>query len=207
MPLMGDSIKKYSSFVEGEVNVIAEEIEDFVKAPYSANLKALEFMNRVSPHMASIEHKSGRNSMDYINISTEIVDIVIERTLDYIGLSQSNNVLDSLSPSDTVKFYSHQRENLEEALDICRKLENLNMDYAYRIHIFNGAKEKIINKCKEKGIETRTTAQKSLDQLKSVGEVTGVVAKETAGCVLTLAIKVVIVVVFFLILMAIIGVK
>lgn len=49
--------------------------------------------------------------------------------------------------------------------------------------------------------------QKSVDRLKSAGEITGVVVKETAGCAIGIAIKVAIVIVIFLILMAIFGVK
>lgn len=49
--------------------------------------------------------------------------------------------------------------------------------------------------------------QKSVDRLKSAGEITGGVVKETAGCAIGIAIKVAIVIVIFLILMAIFGVK
>ncbi len=59
----------------------------------------------------------------------------------------------------------------------------------------------------KKGIDTRTSKQKSIDHLKTAGAVTGIVAKETAGCAIGLAIKVGIVIVIFLILMAIFGVK
>ena len=59
----------------------------------------------------------------------------------------------------------------------------------------------------KKGIDIRTTTKKSIDQLKNVGAITGEVAKGTAGCAIELAIKIAIVVVIFMILMAIIGVK
>ena len=94
-----------------------------------------------------------------------------------------------------------------DAVVICRKLESWNMDYAYRIKKFNTFKKEIGDLCREKDIDTRSSMQKGVDHLKTVGEVTGVVAKETAGCAIELAIKVAIVLVIFLILMAIFGVK
>lgn len=94
-----------------------------------------------------------------------------------------------------------------EALGICRKLDKMNMDYAYRMKVFNKVKGDIEDACREKGIETRTTAQKNIDHLKMVGSVTGEVAKETAGCLATMALKIVILLVIFLILMAIFGVE
>lgn len=97
-----------------------------------------------------------------------------------------------------------------DAVVICRKLESWNMDYAYRIKKFNTIKKEIEDLCREKHIDTRTSMQKGVEQLKTVGEITGVVAKETketAGCTIELAIQIAIVIVIFLILMTIFGVK
>ena len=81
------------------------------------------------------------------------------------------------------------------------------MDYAYRIKKFNKAKSVLENMCIEKGIDIRTATQKSINQLKNVRAITGEVAKGTAGCAIELAVKIAIVVVIFMILMAIFGVK
>lgn len=118
-----------------------------------------------------------------------------------------DNIIDKLSPSDTVKYYANQREILIEVLNICRRLENMNMDYAYRIKTFHKIKDDIEKTCREKGIETRTSTQKNIDHLKTVGVVTGEVAMETAGCLISMVVKVAIILVIFLILMAIFGVK
>ena len=157
--------------------------------------------------MVSIEQKLGRNSIEYIDISTKIVDVICNRLIAYTNLSSADSIISKLSASETVKFYANQRENFVEALRICRKLENMNMDYAYRMKVFNKVKSDIENICHEKGIETRTAAQKSIDQLKTIGSVTGVVALETAGCLVTIAVKIAIILVIFLILMAIFGVE
>ncbi len=207
LPKYSDSDEKYCDIVKGEMKIINEEIELFNQAHYTTNLNVSDFLECVNHHLASIEQKIGKNSIEYINLSTKIVNVICNRVFAYINLSSEDNILDKLSTSETVKFYVNQREILVEALRICRKLENMNMDYAYRIKIFNKVKANVENKCHEKGIETRTTIQKNIDQLKAVGNVTGEVAKETAGCIVTLAIKIAIVIVIFLILMAIFGVK
>lgn len=167
----------------------------------------LAVIESISPHLASIEQKIGKSSIDHINISTEIVDVISNRMLTYLNSFSSDNIADKLTIQETVEFYATQRKHLMDAFLICSKLEGFNMDYAYRIKKFNAMKNVIVGLCKEKHIDTRSSMQKGMDQLKTVGKITGVVAKETAGCAIELAIKVAIVIVIFLILMAIFGVK
>lgn len=198
---------EYSDIVKGEVNIIHDEIEKFLSLPYTANLNVSNFLERVAPHLASIEQKLGKNSIDYIYISTLIVDIISERVLAYIKDESSASIIEKMSATETVKFYASQRDNLIEALCVCKTLEVMNMDYEYRIKTFNVVKKELENNCREKGIDTRTTTQKTIEQIKEVGTITGVVAKETAGCVVELAIKIAIVAAIFWILMTIIGVK
>lgn len=204
---MANSGEKYRDIVKGEMEIIYDEIEQINQTNNTANLSASVFLDRVSHHLVSIEQKLGRNSIEYIDISTKIVDVICNRLIAYTNLSSADSIISKLSASETVKFYANQRENLVEALRICRKLEIMNMDYAYRMKVFNKVKGDIESICLEKGIETRTTAQKNIDQLKTVGSVTGEVALETAGCLVTMAIKIAIIVVIFLILMAIFGVE
>lgn len=204
---MANSDEKYRSIVKGEFEIIYDEIEQFDKTNYTANLSASVFFDKVSRHLASIEQKLGRNSIEYIDISTKIADVICKRLIAYTNLSSADNIISKLSASETVKFYANQRENFVEALRICRKIENMNIDYAYRMKVFNKVKSDIESACREKGIETRTTAQKNIDHLKTAGSVTGEVALETAGCLVTMAIKIAIILVIFFILMAIFGVE
>ena len=204
---MANSDEKYRSIVKGEFEIIYDEIEQFDKTNYTANLSASVFFDKVSRHLASIEQKLGRNSIEYIDISTKIADVICIRLIAYTNLSSADNIISKLSASETVKFYANQRENFVEALRICRKIENMNIDYAYRMKVFNKVKSDIESACREKGIETRTTAQKNIDHLKTAGSVTGEIALETAGCLVTMAIKIAIILVIFLILMAIFGVE
>ena len=204
---MANSDEKYRSIVKGEFEIIYDEIEQFDKTNYTANLSASVFFDKVSRHLASIEQKLGRNSIEYIDISTKIADVICIKLIAYTNLSSADNIISKLSASETVKFYANQRENFVEALRICRKIENMNIDYAYRMKVFNKVKSDIESACREKGIETRTTAQKNIDHLKTAGSVTGEVALETAGCLVTMAIKIAIILVIFLILMAIFGVE
>ena len=204
---MANSDEKYRDIVKGEMEIIYDEIEQFNQTNNTANLSASIFLDRVSHHLVSIEQKLGRNSIEYIDISTKIVDVICNRLIAYTNLSSADSIISKLPASETVKFYANQRENFVEALRVCRKLENMNMDYAYRMKVFNKVKSNIENICHEKGIEIRTTVQKNIDKLKTVGSVAGVVALETAGCLVTIAVKFAIILVIFLILMAIFGVE
>lgn len=197
----------YLNIIKGEVDIIHEEINLFVSSELSASLNVTNFLERVKHHLDSIERKTGTNSIDYIKISTEIVEVISRRILEYTNFQNSDKVADKLSSSETVKFFAYQRSKLEEALDTCRKLEKMNMDYAYRMRIFNKTKEKIVNRCHDKSIDTRTSTQKGIDQLKAAGSVTGDIAVETAGCAIRLALQTAVIIVIFLILMAIFGVK
>ena len=196
----------YSDIIQGEVEIIHEEIENFQNSRYDSVLNVSAFLDSMKIHLSSIENKTGTNSIDYIRISTEVVDVISNRILSYFDYS-SNNFADNKSASEMVQLFSNQRKNLEEALASFRTIESFNMDYAYRIKKFNKAKSVLKNMCIEKGLDIRTATQKSIDQLKNVGAITGEVAKGTAGCAIELAIKIAIVVVIFMILMAIIGVK
>ena len=204
---MANLDEKYRDIVKGEMEIIYDEIEQFNQTNNTTNLSASVFLDRVSHHLVSIEQKLGRNSIEYIDISTKIVDVICNRLIAYTNLSSTDSIISKLSASETVKFYANQRENFVEALRICRKLENMNMDYAYRMKVFNKVKGDIESTCSEKGIETRTTTQKNIDQLKTVGSVTGEVALETAGCLVSMVVKIAIILVIFLILMAIFGVE
>ena len=200
-------INNYCEIVKGEIEILREEIEKFNQQYYSAKLNASDFLECVTPHLDSIERKTGRNSIEYINISTQIVDAICKKVLAFTNLTSADSIVDKLSPSDMVKFYASQRENLTEALNIFRRLENMNMDYAYRVKAFNKTKDDIEKSCREKGIETRTLTQKNIDHSKTVGAVTGEVTMEAAGCLISMAVKVAIILVIFLILMAIFGVE
>lgn len=196
-----------SDVIKGELDIIHEEIENFISLDYTANLNVADFLESVKSHLFLIEQKIGTNSIEYINITTEIVDVISNRLLDYTNFASSDNVIEKLSASDIVKYYANQRKNLIEAFKICRRIESMNMDYAYRIRTFNKTKEKIEKRCREKGIDSRTSIQKNVDQLKSVASFTGAVAKETTGCAINLALQIIILIIVFLVLMAIVGVK
>ena len=204
---MANLIEEYRDIIKGEVEIINEEITQFNQLHYTSKINASFFLDRVNHHLISIEQKVGKNSIEYINISTKIVDVICNRLIAYSNLSTMDSIIGKLSASEAVKFYANQRETLEEALRICRRLENMNMDYAYRMKVFNKFKGNLESACREKGVETRAPIQKNIDQLKTIGSVTGEVALETAGCLATLAVKVVIILAIFLILMAIFGVE
>lgn len=199
--------KNYSDIICGEIKIIHEELESLCQTPCAINKDLLDLIERITAHLASIEQRVGKLSIDYINICTEIVDVVSNRILIYINGSFSEDAIDRLSAQETVKLYANQRQNLLDVYAICKKLESWNIDYSYRIKKFNPIKKSIEDLCREKHIDIRSSMQKSVDRLKSAGEITGVVVKETAGCAIGIAIKVAIVIVIFLILMAIFGVK
>ena len=192
--------KHYNDIIKGEIEIIHEELDNIIHNPYTVNIGVLPIFENVTPHLASIEQKIGKSSIDHINISTEIVDVISNRILNYIESCYSDSLITKLSAQETVKLYANQRENLTEAIRICRKLESMNMDYAYRVKIFNTTKKEIENRCNKKGIDTRTSTQKSIDNLKTVGAVTGVIAKETAGCAIGLVITVAMVIVKYVLL-------
>lgn len=196
----------YSEVIKGEVEIIHEEIEKFQAYDCESILKASAFLNSINNPFVSIENKIGTNSIDYIKISTEVVDVTSNKLLSFFDYS-SNHFAEDKSASEMVQFFSNQRRNLEEALATFRILEHYNMDYAYRIKKFNKAKSEIENLCIEKGIDIRTRTQKSIEQLKKVGAITGEVAKDATGFAIGFAIKVAIILAVFLIIMAIIGVK
>ena len=196
----------YSEVIKGEVEIIHEEIGRFLDSNCESILDASTFLDSIKNPFMSIENKVGTNSIDYINISTEVVDVTSNKLLSFFDYS-SNQFAENKSASEMVQFFSNQRKNLEEALATFRILDHYNMDYAYRIKKFNKAKSEIENLCVEKGIDIRTRTQKSIEQLKKVGTITGEVAKETSGCAIKFVIEVAIVLVVFLIIMAIIGVK
>lgn len=197
----------YSDNVKGEVEIIHEEILGFKNSRISPILDFSKFINNTKNHLASMESKIGTNSIDYINISTEIVDAILDRLLSYVSFSDSNTSIDNVSATEMVQIYANKRKNLESAIEVIQTIEKLNMDYAYRIKKYNNVKEYIENKCRETGIDIRTTTQKSLDQLKVIGGFTGEMAKISAGCALELAIKIAIAIAVLFIIMAIIGVK
>lgn len=197
----------YNEVINGEVKIIHEELDSFSQTPYTTNINILAFIENITPHLSSIEQKISKSSIDHIKISTEIVDVISNRMMDYINKSFSECIIDNLSTQETVNFYVNQRKILMDAFVICRKLESWNMDYAYRIKKFNVIKKEIEDLCREKQIDTRSSIQKGVDQLKTIGVFSGIVAKETAGCAIGLVIKVVIVLVIFLIIRAIVGVK
>lgn len=202
---MIDSRTDYRDIVKGEAQIIYDGLKTL---PSYNNLATniLSFLESLKPPLASIEQKIGKNSTEYINISTEIVDVISAKLL-YSNCDSADNIIEDLSISETVSYYANQRENLINTLNVFRKLEDLNMDYAYRMKTFNVAKKEIENRCIKKGIDIRTTTQKNIQHLKTIGTVTGVVAKETAGCAIELAIKIAIIIIIFLVLMTIIGVK
>lgn len=196
----------YSEVIKGEVEIIHDEIAKFQDSDCESILNASAFLDCLKDPFMSIENKIGTNSIDYINISTEVVDVALNKLLSFFDYS-SNYIAENKTATEMVQFYSNQRNNLEEALATFRILEHYNMDYAYRIKKFNKAKSEIEKLCIEKGIDIRTRAQKSIDQLKKVGAITGEVAKDATGFAIKLAIKVALILVAFLIIMAIIGVK
>ena len=205
--------KNYDDIICGEIKIIHEELEILCQSPSAINKDLLVFIESITTHLASIEQKVGKFSIDYINICTEIVGVDAIR---YFALREvpfgsdgsfSEDAIDKLSAQETVELYANQRQNLLDVFTICKKLESWNIDYSYRIKKFNPIKKNIEDLCREKHIDIRSSMQKSVDRLKSAGEITGVVVKETAGCAIGIAIKVAIVIVIFLILMAIFGVK
>lgn len=195
---------EYNLIVKGELDVIADSLDKFSQTDFVKSSQLSAFLNQIKPPLASMEQKIGRNSIEYIDISTKIVSEALHKLN---NLVLRDNEVEQLLAKDMVKYYANQRNNLIESLSVLRKLEEMNMDYAYRINEFDKAKSNIESKCCEVGIDTRTTTQKGIDKLKTVGEFSGVVVKETAGCAFELAVKIAIVIVIFLIIMAIFGVK
>ena len=105
---------RYKDIVKGEIEIINDEIEQFNQTNYTANLSVSIFLERVSHHLESIEQKLGRNSFEYIDISTKIVDVICKRLIAYTNLSSADSIISKLSASETVEFFANQRENFVE---------------------------------------------------------------------------------------------
>ena len=104
------SQNEYSDIIQGEVEIIHEEIENFQKSRYDSVLNVSAFLDSIKIHLSSIENKTGTNSIDYIRISTEVVDVISNRILSYFDYS-SNNFSDNKSASEMVQLFSNQRKN------------------------------------------------------------------------------------------------
>lgn len=78
---MANLDEKYRDIVKGEMEIIYDEIEQFNQTNNTTNLSASVFLDRVSHHLVSIEQKLGRNSIEYIDISTKIVDVICNRLI------------------------------------------------------------------------------------------------------------------------------
>ena len=98
------SQNEYSDIIQGEVEIIHEEIENFQKSRYDTVLNVSAFLDSIKIHLSSIENKTGTNSIDYIRISTEVVDVISNRILSYFDYS-SNNFADNKSASEMVQLF------------------------------------------------------------------------------------------------------
>lgn len=195
----------YNEAISGEILIIYEEIERLYHAPYTAKLDVSPFLDSVMLPLDSIERKTGTSSIDYINISTLIVDVISNIIIVYTNILDLEVSSNHLYSAETANYFVNQKDNLIEALRICRKLEDMNIDYAYRIKKFNTLKMSIERQCKEYGIDTRTPSQKRIDQLKAARETTVTAVKDTAGCAMELVIKAAIIIGVLLLLMGIVG--
>lgn len=190
---MNDNLKyNYSELIRGEIEIIHEELDQLNTSSYTSSVDISTSLDNLTAHLQAIEMKIGYNSVDYINISTEIVDTISNLLLYSTDDSNSESIIENLSPLETASFYSSQRENLLEGINICRRMEKINMDYAYRLKRFNQTRTIIENRCKDRSIDIRTSSEKSIDQLKKAGTITTEIAKDTAGCLLEMAIKAII---------------
>ena len=100
--------KHYNDIIKGEIEIIHEELDNLIHNPYTVNIGVLPILENVTPHLASIEQKIGKSSIDHINISTEIVDVISNRILDYIESCYSDSLITNLSAQETVKLYANQ---------------------------------------------------------------------------------------------------
>ena len=101
---MANSDDKYRDIVKGEIEIIYDEIKQFEQTNYTVNLTTSIFFDRVSHHLVSIEQKLGRNSIEYIDISTKIVDVICNRLMAYLNLSSADSIISKLTASETVDF-------------------------------------------------------------------------------------------------------
>lgn len=191
----------------GEFEIINDELDRFKNIKELGKIDLIGFLDSLKPHLDSIENKTGTNSIALIRASTFIVDAISKKIMELARSCENDIDLEHLSTTETIDFIANRSRILLNSAEVCRRMEKLNMDYAYRIKFFNHTKEEIERICKEKGLDSRSTTQKTIDTLKSVGTTTGEIAAETAGCALEMAIKIGITIVAFMILMAIFGVK
>lgn len=190
----------------GEFEIINDELVRLKNTKSIMEIDFNDLFDRLKPHLKSIENKTGVNSIALINASTFIVDAISIKIIELIEYYDQEQELEHLSTADTIEFIANRRRILIDAAEICRKMDKLNMDYAYRIKFFSHTEDEVERICKEKGIDPRSISQKRIDTLKSVGETTGEIAVETAGCALEMGIKIAIVMGIAMALMAIFGV-
>lgn len=82
---MIDHNKTYNKVIDGEIKIIHEELDNLCQAPHTNSIDVLTVIENISPHLASIEQKIGKSSIDHINICTEIVDVISNRMLTYLN--------------------------------------------------------------------------------------------------------------------------
>ena len=61
------SQNEYSDIIQGEVEIIHEEIENFQKSRYDTVLNVSAFLDSIKIHLSSIENKTGTNSIGLHN--------------------------------------------------------------------------------------------------------------------------------------------
>lgn len=195
--------EKNHAIVNGEMNIIHEEIDKFNSLNQTNILDIYNFLHCVKLPLSSINNKIGINSIEYITATTKITDVVSNRLLAITSFPSCN--IEKLSPSDIVNYYANKREYLYEALNICRNIEGMNMDYAYRSRSFNKTKEEIENRCREINLDLKTSPQKIIYNLKIIGNFPKIIAKGAAGCAIRLIVliaEIVYILLIFFILMA-----
>lgn len=198
---------KFNNSINGEINIIREEIHNLDLDRSFIQYDPLSFFNKFSSPLNSIQQKVGYNSIDNINISTEIVETISSYLLEITSAIDMPIDISQLTNEEIVRHLTDQKITMINAYKICTLLDSLNMDYSYRTREFCQTKETIENRCKKFDIDTRSTNQKTIDRLKIVGDISISATKEILGCSLEFILQACIVLIIFFIIMAIIGVK
>ena len=90
-------INNYREIVKGEIEILREEIEKIqISSIISAKIETHQtFLECVTPHLDSIERKNWiENSIEYINISTQIVDAICKKVLAFTNLTSADSIVD-----------------------------------------------------------------------------------------------------------------
>lgn len=172
------------SIVQGEYNIICRETKKLTDDVIGLD-KLKEYLQKQLIHLQSIQQKIGSSSIDYIRISTFIVEASILKIR--LARNYEETHAHSVFPDYMPPLYQLPglRNIYLKAWDGFKIMDSFAIEYEYKYDHYDKEKEYVKNQCKRAAVETRTSSEKVIDASKHVAE-------ETLGCIIQAAIVILI---------------